>query len=133
MHQPSTRTDGTADRRITEKVIDQGKAMEHYEENFQEYLVLKNRARSVGVPLVTLFQFKDRTLRQHLTELHANGSPLSELADYTAAFYSISVTPQQLRKILQKSDRDTWITASESYRQHRHMKRQEAIISAIGT
>jgi hypothetical protein len=106
--------------------------MEHYEENFQEYLVLKNRARSVGVPLVTLFQFKDRLLRQHLTDLHADGSPLTELAEYVAAFYCITVTPQQLRKILQKTDTDIWTTASDSYRQHRHMKRQEAIISAIG-
>ncbi len=82
--------------------------------------------------MATLLQFKDRALRQHLTELRATGSPLSELADYIAAFYGIMATPQQMRKILQKSDRDAWVTASESYRQHRHMKRQEAIISAIG-
>lgn len=106
--------------------------MEPYEENFQEYLVLKIWARSTGVSISTLLRFKDRSLRSHLISLHGNGSPLAELAEYVAAFYDATVTPQQLRKILQRSDRDAWTEAAFNYRQHRHMKRQEKVISAIG-
>ena len=106
--------------------------MANHDENFQEYLVLKDRARSTGVPLSTLLKFKDRSLRNHLTTLYGNGEPLAELAEYLQAFYDIAVTPQQLRKILQRSDREAWTTATESYRQHRNMKRNQAVLSAIG-
>lgn len=106
--------------------------MASYQENFEEYLILKGRARSAGVPITTLLQFKDRDFRTHLTALHSNGEPLTDLVEYVAAFYGVVVTPQQLRRILQKSDRDAWTKASESYRQHRNMKRNERIISAIG-
>jgi hypothetical protein len=106
--------------------------MASYEENFQEYLILKARARSTGVSIAALLRFKDREFRTHLITLHGNGEPLAELAEYVAALYEITVTPQQLRKILQKSDRVAWTTAAESYRQHRHMKRNQAVLSAIG-
>lgn len=106
--------------------------MEPYNENFEEYLIFKARARSTGVSITTLLQFKDRSLRNHLTALHGNGEPLAELAEYLQAFYDIAVTPQQLRKILQRSDREAWTTATESYRQHRNMKRNQAVLSAIG-
>jgi len=106
--------------------------MEPFENNFKEYLMLKTRARSTGVPVATLLRFKDRAFRNHLITLHGNGSPLSELVDYVHAFYSVNVTPQQLRKILQRSDRELWSAAVESYRQHRIVKRQERSISAQG-
>jgi hypothetical protein len=54
------------------------------------------------------------------------------LVDYASAFYSVDVTPQQLRKILQRSDRETWDAAVDSYRQHRIVKRQESAIGAQG-
>jgi hypothetical protein len=106
--------------------------MESYNEKFEKYLILKGRARSTGVSIATLLKFKDRGLRNHLTTLYGNGEPLAELAEYVTAFYEIRVTPQQLRKILQKSDQEAWNAAADSYRQHRHMKRHEKIISAIG-
>lgn len=106
--------------------------MGSYEENFEEYLTLKGRARSTGVPMMTLLRFKDRDLRTHLTTLYGNGEPLAELAYYIATFYQIQITPQQLRRVLQKSDQEAWNTAANSYRQHRDMRRHEKIISSIG-
>jgi hypothetical protein len=106
--------------------------MEPFENNHKEYLMLKTRARNTGVPVSTLLRFKDRAFRNHLIALHGNGSPLSELVDYVAAFYSVEVTPQQLRKILQRSDRETWDAAVVDYRQHRIVKRQERALGAQG-
>ena len=106
--------------------------MESYNENFEEYLVLKGRTRGTGVSIATLLRFKDREFRTHLITLHGNGEPLAELAEYVATFYHIEVTPQQLRRVLQKSDQEAWKTAAESYRQHRQMKRHQAVLSAIG-
>jgi len=106
--------------------------MEPLENNFQEFRLLKSRARSVGVPITVLLKFKDRALRHHLVTLHGNGSPLSELVEYVAAFYGVEVTPQQLRKILQRSDRETWDAAVDSYRQTRFVKRQERSNGAQG-
>lgn len=106
--------------------------MEPFENNFKEYLMLKTRARSTGVPVATLLPFKDRAFRNHLITLHGNGSPLSELVDYVFAIYSVDVTPQQLRKILQRSDRETWDAAVDSYRQHRIVKRQERALGTQG-
>ncbi len=106
--------------------------MASYEENFEEYLTLKGRARGAGVSIATLLRFKDGEFRNHLTALHGNGRPLAELVDYVAAFYQIEVTPQQLRRVLQKSDHEAWKVAAESYRQHRDMKRHQAVLSAIG-
>jgi hypothetical protein len=106
--------------------------MARYEENFEEYLILKARARSTGVSIAALLRFKDRDLRTHLTALHGSGRPLAELADYIATFYQIQITPQQLRRVLQKSDQAAFNAAADSYRQHRHMKKHEKIISAIG-
>jgi hypothetical protein len=106
--------------------------MEAYKNNFTEYLMLKTRARRIGVPVATLLRFKERMFRLHLISLHGNGSPLSELVDYVAAFYSVEVTPQQLRKILQRSDREHWDAAVDSYRQHRSRKQQERTTSTQG-
>jgi len=106
--------------------------METYKNHFAEYLMLKTRARRIGVPVVTLLRFKERMFRHHLITLHGNGSPLSELVDYVAAFYGVEVTPQQLRKILQRSDREPWDAAVDSYRQHRSVKQQERITRAPG-
>lgn len=106
--------------------------MEPFESNFQEFRVLKQRARSVGVPITTLFRFKDRAFRHHLITLHGNGSPLSELADYVAAFYSVEVTPQQLRKILQRSDREAWSAVVSSYQQHRLASKLERLPATKG-
>jgi len=105
--------------------------MGSYEEKFEEYQVIKERSRRTGVPIATLFRFKDRDLRTHLTTLHSSGEPLAGLVEYLNAFYQTSVTPQQLRKIL-KTDKDAWIAARESYRQHRQMKQNQAVLSAIG-
>jgi hypothetical protein len=105
--------------------------MGSYEEIFQEYQVIKERARRTGVPIATLLRFKDRDLRNHLITLHSSGEPLAGLVEYLNAFYQTSVTPQQLRKIL-KTDKDAWIAASESYLQHRQMKQHEKVISSIG-
>lgn len=107
--------------------------MEPLEKNFQEFRLLKSRARSVGVPITILLKFKDRALRHHLVTLHGNGSPLSELVEYVAAFYGVEVTPQQLRKILQRSDREVWTAITDSYRQHRQMKKHENDLTAKGT
>lgn len=106
--------------------------MEAYENNFQEYLILKQRARSAGVPITTLLKFKDRTFRGHLITLYGNGSPLSELAEYVAAFYGVDVTPQQLRKVLRRSNREAWETASNNYGQYRLAKKQERLLSTQG-
>lgn len=106
--------------------------MASYEEDFEEYLTLKRRARGAGVSIATLLRFKDGELRNHLTALHGSGRPLAELVEYIAAFYDIDVTPQQLRKILRKSDEEAWTTAANSYRQHRDMKKHEKLISSIG-
>jgi hypothetical protein len=105
--------------------------MGSYEENFEKYLVIKERARRTGVPIATLLRFNDPGLRTHLTTLHSSGEPLAGLVEYLDTFYQISVSPQQLRKIL-KTDKDGWIAASESYRQHRQMKQHEKVISSIG-
>jgi hypothetical protein len=106
--------------------------MEPFDQNYKEHLILKNISRSTKVPIPTLRRLKDRQLRAHLLALHSNGSPLSELSDYISAFYDVVVTPQQLRKVLQRTDQEAWKTAADSYRQHRDMKRQEKIISALG-
>lgn len=106
--------------------------MEPYENNFQEYLILKQHSRSTGVTIGTLIHFKDRVFRCHLVALHGSGSPLSEVTEYIAAFYGTEITPQQLRKILQKSEPTAWTEAALNYRQHRTMKRNEKLISAIG-
>jgi len=106
--------------------------MEAYENSYKEFVILKGHARGTGVPISTLLRLKDRKLRGHLTTLHGTGCPLSELVDYVAAFYAADLTPQQLRKILQKSDREAWDTASINYRQHRQMKRHERSIGALG-
>ncbi len=106
--------------------------MESFDQNYKEYLILKNISRSAEVPISTLRRLKDRQLRAHLLALHNNGSPLSELSEYIVAFYDVDVTPQQLRKVLQRTDQEAWKTASDSYRQHRDMKKQEKIISALG-
>ena len=106
--------------------------MASYEENFEEYLTLKGRARGAGVSIATLLRFKDGELRNHLTALHGSGRPLAELVEYIAAFYQVEVTPQQLRRVLHKSDQEAWKVAAESYRQHRDMKRHQAVLSAIG-
>ncbi len=103
-----------------------------YENSFQEFRVLKLRARGTGVSVATLLRFKDRSFRGHLVALYSNGSPLSELVEYVAAFYSVEVTPQQLRKILQRSNREAWATASNSYKQHRQVMKPERINSASG-
>ena len=107
--------------------------METFDQNYKEYLILKNISRSAEVPISTLRKMKDRQLRAHLLVLHSNGSPLSELSAYITAFYDIIVKPQELRKVLQRTDLDAWKTAADSYRQHRDMKRQEKIISALGS
>ena len=107
--------------------------MEPFDQNFKEYLILKSISRSAEVSIPTLRRLKDRQLRGHLLALHSNGSPLSELSAYIAAFYDAEVTPQQLRKILQRTDQESWKTAADSYRQHRDMKKQERIISALGS
>ncbi len=106
--------------------------MEAYENNFQEYLILKQRAHCAGVPITTLLKFKDRIFRSHLVSLYGNGSPLSELVEYVAAFYAVEVTPQQLRKVLQRSNREDWETASNNYKQHRQAKKQERALSTSG-
>jgi hypothetical protein len=106
--------------------------MGSYEEKFQEYQVIKERARRTGVPIATLLRFKDRDLRNHLITLHSSGEPLAGLVEYLNAFYQTSVTPQQLRKILKRSDQEAWSSAAESYRQHRQMKQNQAVLSAIG-
>lgn len=106
--------------------------MGSYEEKFQEYQVIKERARRTGVPIATLLRFKDRDLRNHLITLHSSGEPLAGLAEYLNAFYQTSVTPQQLRKILKRSDQEAWSSAAESYRRHRQMKQNQAVLSAIG-
>jgi len=105
--------------------------MEAYDNNFKEYLILKSYARKTEVPISTLRRLKDRNLRSHFLALHSNGSPLSEISEYISAFYDVDVTPQQLRKILQRTDQEAWKTAADSYRQHRDMKKQERIISAL--
>jgi len=94
--------------------------MEAYEKNFQEFRVLKQRARGVGVPIALLIRFKERVFRNHLLALHGNGSPLSELTEYVLAFYGVEVTPQQLRKILQRIEREAWTAAADNYRKHRN-------------
>ncbi|KAB2892283.1 MAG: hypothetical protein F9K32_00845 [Desulfobulbaceae bacterium] len=106
--------------------------MEPFDQNFKEYLILKNISRSAKVSISTLRRLKDRQLRAHLLALHGSGSPLSELSEYIAAFYDVDVTPPQLRKVLQRTDQEAWKNAADSYRQHRDMKRQEKIISALG-
>ena len=106
--------------------------MEPFDQNYKEYLILKNLSRSTEVPITTLRRLKDRQLRAHLLTLHSNGSPLSELSDYIGAYYDIVVTPQQLRKVLQRTDQEAWKTAANDYRQHREIKKQEKIISALG-
>jgi hypothetical protein len=106
--------------------------MEPYNENFQEYLILKQHSRSTGVSIGTLIHFKDRAFRYHLVALHDSGSPLSEVAEYIAAFHGIEVTPQQLRKILQKSEPTAWTEAALNYRQHRAMRQHQALLSTIG-
>lgn len=107
--------------------------MEKYENNFKEYQVLKQRARTTGVPVTVLIEFKDRALRNHLISLHSNGSPLSELAEYVAVFYEVALSPQTLRKILQRCDREAWAAAAESYQNHRQAKQQGSRQSAQGT
>lgn len=103
-----------------------------YENNFQEFRVLKLRARSTGVSAATLLRFKDRAFRNHLIALYGDGSALTELVEYVAAFYAVEVTAQQLRKILQGSNREAWTIASNSYKQHRKVMKQEHINSASG-
>lgn len=103
-----------------------------YEDNFQEFKILKGRARSTGVSVGTLLKFKDRTFRNHLVALYSNGSTLPELAEYVAAFYAVEVTTRQLRKILQQSNRELWSTASENYKLHRQEMKQKLILSAKG-
>jgi hypothetical protein len=107
--------------------------MEKYSETFKEYQILKTYSRRIRVPIITLKDLGDRKFRGHLMSLHQEGRPLSELTDYLASFHNIKITPQQLRKTLQLTGGDTWKEAASSYRQHRHMKKQERIISALST
>lgn len=107
--------------------------MAAYEEKFREYQVLKQRSRNTNVPITVLIKFKERPFRAHLISLYSNGSPLSELAEYVAIFYGVvGLSPQQLRKILQRCDREAWEAASVSYQNHRQAKQQEGSISAKG-
>ena len=107
--------------------------MAAYEEKFKEYQVLKQRSRNTNVPITVLIKFKERAFRAHLISLHSNGSPLSELSEYVAIFYGVvGLTPQQLRKILQRCDREAWDAAANSYQNHRQAKAQERINSAQG-
>ena len=103
-----------------------------YEDNFQEFKILKVRMRGTGVSVATLLRFKERAFRSHLIALHAQGSPLPELAEYVAAFYAVEVTPLQLKKILLRSNREAWATAADNYKQHRQAMKQERINSASG-
>ncbi len=68
-----------------------------------------------------------------MISLYSNGSPLSELAEYVAIFYGVvGLSPQQLRKILQRCDKEAWTAATESYQNYRQSKQQERSISAKG-
>jgi hypothetical protein len=106
--------------------------METYENNFKEFQVIKGYSRQTGVAISALRQFKDKNFRGHLMTLHGNGSPLSEIIEYIDAFYGINITPQQLRKVLQRVGGDAWTTAVADYAQHRAMKAQEKALSALG-
>ncbi|ADW19267.1 hypothetical protein Despr_3137 [Desulfobulbus propionicus DSM 2032] len=97
--------------------------MAAYEEKFKEYQVLKQRSRNTNVPITVLIKFKERPFRAHLISLYSNGSPLSELAEYVAIFYGVvGLSPQTLRKILQRCDKEAWAAATESYQNHRQVK-----------
>lgn len=104
----------------------------NFEKRYQEYLKVKSRARGLGMPMSILLRFKERSFRHHLITLHGNGSPLSDLTQYLGAMYGIEIQPQQLRKILQRSDKEAWDAAVMDYRQYRAVKQQERAILALG-
>lgn len=106
--------------------------METYSDNFKEFQILKGYTRQTGVSIPILQRFKDKDFRSHLINLHSNGSPLSEITEYIASFYSLEMTPQQLRKVLQKVNGEVWKTANNDYRQHRAVKQQERALTALG-
>lgn len=106
--------------------------MADHEKNFQEFRLLKGRARATGVEIATLLKFRERMFRSHLISQYGKGSPLSELSEYLQAFYGIDVTPQHLRKILSRSDREAWDAAAESYYNLRQAKQQERLNSTQG-
>lgn len=103
-----------------------------HENNFKEYLILKTYAIKTGASVQEIRKLSDRTLRAHLMAVHGEGQPLSEITDYLLAFYSIFVTPQQLKKILKLTDGNEWKSSSESYQQHRLNRRHQKAISALG-
>jgi hypothetical protein len=106
--------------------------MEAYEDSFKEFVILKGYARQTGIAITVLRRFKDKNFRGHLMTLHGNGSPLSEIIEYIDAFYGITITPQQLRKILQKAGGDAWKTAVADYTQYRVVRAQEKALLALG-
>ena len=55
--------------------------MEPFDQNYKEYLILKNLSRNSQVPILTLRRLKDRQLRAHLL---TNGSPLSMVLHKTS-------------------------------------------------
>lgn len=103
-----------------------------YQKRFEEYLILKQYAAKVGASVHEVRKLSDRTLLAHLLSVHGEGHPLSEITNYLSTFYSITATPQQLKKILKLTYGDEWQTAAESYRQHRLNKRHQRAILSLG-
>lgn len=106
--------------------------MEAYEDSFKEFVILKGYARQTGIAITVLRRFKDKNFRGHLMTLHSNGSPLSEITEYIDSYYGVTITPQQLRKILKKTGGEAWETAVADYSQYRAVKAQEKALSALG-
>ncbi|SHO52972.1 hypothetical protein [Desulfopila aestuarii] len=106
--------------------------MDTYQENFEKYQALKTYAARTGISVTALRKLADREFRNHLIQLHGDGSPLSEITGYLSAFYDLDISPQHLRKLLKITGGDTWNAAILNYRQYRHVRRQEKLISAIG-
>mgnify|MGYP000883458227 CR=1 FL=1 len=102
-----------------------------YENRFEEYLILKNLAVKTGVRVQELRKLSDRAFRAHLMTLHTEGQPLSGITHYLEAFYSITISPQQLKKIFRLTGGQEWTTAEGSYQQYRQVRRHQKLISVM--